>query len=573
MQSTLAVTSTSKLYRDFINITEYDKASVEKAKQIFTDYQSDGTILPGCSFEDNVWYLTNEYENKGLHFKIDVFAYKGIWEARLGLSLEEFIDCCKVFVTTQLGKRALSGIQSTLEDIRNVVSNKYKKLYDFKGFGISNPAAVEDFFSALPVGEDRPIIEFVRNALEERLAFNMYNRPANKARTLAEFRTYFEFDRIIKEFWASDLSPETRIFYFPLYLWWILTAVIPLRPKEFLVISRNCLSKSGNGDYYLKLRRTLLKGKSGKKTEYRIDGDFRTDTYVVPEYIGKAIEEYIDATKEYGSTEINSLFVTDPHYAKWKYREKRSDSRLLTYTNMNTILNYFYMEVIEDQLNYSVVYDAETNLGDNEICKIHLGDTRHIALINLMLEGGTPATAMYLAGHMNTSMGSHYYLNVKNLIECVTYQEYQRLTGSESEFQLTKPKRRTHRSEGLKLADGSFCFSECFANGDVEDCLKVAGPNGEIGYCPSCPLNRRDISAFFSDDDVYRSNLENDCNALLDAVNRYRRGRGEVEDVGRAMLRIRASSISYSDFLASKMAHEQDEESTEATNRTDRFEA
>ena len=98
MQSTLAVTSTSKLYRDFINITEYDKASVEKAKHIFTDYQSDGTILPGCSFEDNVWYLTNEYENKGLHFKIDVFAYKGIWEARLGLSLEEFIDCCKVFV-------------------------------------------------------------------------------------------------------------------------------------------------------------------------------------------------------------------------------------------------------------------------------------------------------------------------------------------------------------------------------------------------------------------------------------------------------------------------------------------
>lgn len=62
-------------------------------------------------------------------------------------------------------------------------------------------------------------------------------------RELADFDSYFEFDDIIKDYWNSDISPEDRFFYYPLYIWWILTAVIPLRPREFLLTERDCIYK------------------------------------------------------------------------------------------------------------------------------------------------------------------------------------------------------------------------------------------------------------------------------------------------------------------------------------------
>ena len=46
---------------------------------------------------------------------------------------------------------------------------------------------------------------------------------------------------------------------------------------------------------------------------------------------------------------------------------------------------------------------------DHEINFIHIGDTRHIAMINLIAEGASPVTAMLLAGHDNITTSSHYF--------------------------------------------------------------------------------------------------------------------------------------------------------------------
>ena len=63
-------------------------------------------------------------------------------------------------------------------------------------------------------------------------------------------------------------------------------------------------------------------------------------------------------------------------------------------------MRYFFNEIISQEYGYQVNYFSfPTRLDENEINLIHIGDTRHIAMINLIAEGASPVTAMLLAGH------------------------------------------------------------------------------------------------------------------------------------------------------------------------------
>ena len=62
-----------------------------------------------------------------------------------------------------------------------------------------------------------------------------FKRGVKKQRSLAQFDSYFLFNDILSDFWKRDISNDTRLFYYPIYLWWRITAIIPLRPKEFIL--------------------------------------------------------------------------------------------------------------------------------------------------------------------------------------------------------------------------------------------------------------------------------------------------------------------------------------------------
>ena len=46
--------------------------------------------------------------------------------------------------------------------------------------------------------------------------------------------------------------------YFPLYLWWKITNIIPLRLVEFCIIPYDCIKESADGKNYIYLRRSCL---------------------------------------------------------------------------------------------------------------------------------------------------------------------------------------------------------------------------------------------------------------------------------------------------------------------------
>jgi len=314
------------------------------------------------------------------------------------------------------------------------------------------------------------------------------------------------------------------------------------------------LTQDKDGNYFLRVRRNKLKGGHTSIT-YKIADDYEINTYRIPDKLAKEIQQYIELTKHLDETELQTLFVLDPHYKQWG-RSKSRKNRYLTYVNMNTILRYFFKTVIIDQHHFTVCYDhPNRHLNNNEICYIHLGDTRHIALINMMQEGATPVIAMMLAGHTNMVTASHYYSNVTTLLECKTYRQCRKLLHGDNTYQITASIANPHfdkLSPKTPLSDGGYCLSAEYNKGSILDCLKATGANGEIGYCPTCVFYRSSTGAFFSSDDIYKQNLSADCEALVQAVRVVRAHQGNVEDIGEALLRVRASSSSYERFLLSK---------------------
>ena len=547
----MIVNNAEELFTSKISFSEFDALAVNEARSRFSDLQDRGIIKKNCVFDDVSWFTTDEYSNIGLHFKFNEFEYKP-YEEILDFELAEFVVYLKAYMVSLFGEIALETIQLFLLDIRHIVSMPPVYVYgNNSDLKLRQPRKCEAFFSSLPADSEE-----LGQLISGLVAYGdlMYGMTEPRQRMLADFDTYFLFNDILEDYWASPLTDEQRLFYFPLVLWWKLTGVIPLRPREFLLTQRECLTKNEEGKYFLHLRRNQLKG-GRKNLKYKIDEDYSVDTYQIPAALGMLIEEYIALTDKYSNTELDTLFVTDVHYKKWE-RSKPFTSRFLTYTNMVTILHYFYHEILHDKYGLTIVSNRiERRLRKNEIGEIRLGDTRHIALINLMQEGGTPAVAMFLAGHLNTETASSYYTNISKFLECKISRQYRKVIGGQVEYAISHFVPKEVATVGVLLESGSRCFSDAYKNGMISDCVNVIGPNGEIGYCPNCKYYSNVHNARPDKTEFYKRNIKDDCAALRDAIEVVRTGKGEESTIGEAMLRLQSSTLSYEAYLKEKSAN------------------
>ena len=554
------LTPAENLFSSTINPSSLDDISISESKRLFIQYRDAGVISGSCSFEDDKWQTTDEYSNVGLRFSVSPFMYKK-YEHIFNMPLKSFKDYIKAYCLSIFGKNVLNSISYTLLDIKHLLATDPQEVIgENAGLNIYSPNRLGDFLSLFVNDENSDLLGSLISSLDyyADMTDPGFGRLAAQ-RELADFPSYFEFDDIIKRFWKEELDESERLFYYPLYIWWNITAVIPLRPREFLLTERNCLSKDTEGNYFLRLRRNQLKGTREKVISYKIRDSYLIQTIPVPDRTGELIEAYLKYTDKYEDTEIDTLFVTDPHYYKWG-QSKHSNSRFLTYVNMNTILRYFFREVVHERYGYTVIYNGEkADHGKKEIRFIHLGDTRHIAFINLMQEGASPVTAMLLGGHENISMASQYYSNVIEFIECKTYREYRKSLSGDVQYNITPLNKLPAVRDFRRLNDGGRCYSREYLNGSIKDCMNISGHNGEIGYCPECPFYRANGHTYFSGDDIYKRRIKEDSKALLMAIRSVMEGKGNPETIGEAVLRARSSSLSYKAYLDEKYTHGGDE--------------
>ena len=547
------------LFISHMNFIDIDSLSISYAKELFLEYQEAGVIKESSSFDDRVWLTTNEYSNVGLYFDFDRFFYNK-YAPVFGLSFDEFTDYVKTYAISIFSKNVLISIENTLLDIKHLLEQNYEDVC--KGWAelkLYSANRLSDFLTLLITDENEEEMDKLLLALDNFMSISSTSGKDFNQRELADHASYLDFNEIIEDYWNSDISKEDRLFYYPLYIWWVLTAVVPLRPREFLLIERNCLTGKAETGYKLKLRRNLLKGGQNGKLSHKIIDSYLSVPQSVPNHIGELIANYIKETEKYDNTELDTLFVTDPHYKKWQHK-KHNDSRFLTYSNMRTILKYFYKEVIQDKYGYTIRYDHE-NIDHNnkEIEFIHLGDTRHIAFTNLSEEGISLVSIMLIAGHADVEMTSHYCSNTISLLECRTYKQHQKLLGGDKQFKLSHTKKLPPAASPVALPDGSLCYSENYKKCNEEDCIKAVGPKGEIGYCRECIFYRGKDMSYFSGDDLCKHRIEEDCQLLFLATQAVMEGKGNPENIHEAIKRLNSSKYSYKAYLEQKLAHEMED--------------
>lgn len=539
----------TKLFRKVNEIILFDDAVIENAKEYFQDYVEKGIILTD-EFEKNKWVTTNEYSNVGFLFNLNKFRYKRFYEKVFQLSYEEFIDYLKSFIVLSMEQHVLITLQTFLRDIKRIIKDtSLESGLVVEHIKIYNPSLCIDFLSMLPCPENNQLNQLIEQL--DTILISSYHLNTKKQRQLAQFQSYFLFNDILNEYWSKQLSQEERLFYYPLYLWWQITAVVPLRPREFLLTQRNCLTEK-DGKYYLTLRRNNLKGKD-KGVSHKISEDYYLTTYEIPYKLAKEILIYLESTKDLSSTQLDTLFVTDSHYKKWK-RLTGTNNRFLTYTNLNTILKYFFYEIISKQYRYFIHHiDTPEQLKENEINFIHIGDTRHIAMINLIAEGASPVTAMLLAGHDNVTTSSHYFSNLSQFIECRSYQVYRKLTNSQTNYGISKTQYKYIANKNyVSLDNKGRCYSPRFAEGDYSDCLKVISSHAELGACTSCPFYRKAGKDYFSMDKTFKKSIDEEALIVDEAIKRVRAGKGNMEDIGEALLNLKTITHSYQEYLTEK---------------------
>ena len=514
-------------YSRFMPIREFNNATLRRAKEIFSEYRQRGVIING-DFEGNSWTFSNEVKKIGLvllTFEGDAKKAGMKW---IGCSYTKYVQYVKAYLVFNLGEISLETMQELnrfFKSLAVATSNEAVQMLDYAHHAVS-------LLQLIPGSNEE------RDAVIETLEDTMERRKWKKKsqRKLADFKSYLRFNDVLTSYW-HDADEKQKLFYFPLYFWWNLTAILPLRPMEFLLTPRKCLCKR-NGEHILTIRRSKLKG-GNEKLKYRIADDYELKEYAIHEPLATELQKYINATKSEMCNQLDTLLIQRPHRAYLGFSQKATN-RYYTYACLTTCLRHFYKEVIGPN--------------EYEISYIRLGDTRHIAMTNLMLSGGSPTICRELAGHANIDISSHYYSNVSNLVKCATIERYRKMKGTEANIDGTLRYPVTKTSS--QSVTGGRCTSPAYQEGHIDDCLMIINDNGHLGDCCSCRYFLPDnpgATLKFYDTDSARQRINADSRYLIRMIELVRKGLGHTEDIGFALLKLQRSSEHYSMCLWEEM--------------------
>lgn len=514
-------------YSRYLIVETLDEKSFLRAGEVFSFYACRG-VLTNSSFDDDIWEMNNEKSRTRIRFDYSDVDYRKKAQGWTGCTSGLFRKCAKAYVAFQIGILEMYSIHRLSAAICRIAGADAGEA-ETAGQECGHVAQFLEMLPGANTGRDY-VIEFLEDM------YAAQNVRKTRRRQLIDFKSYFRFDEEVNSFWETA-DDDRRLFYFPVYFWWTLTAVLPLRVTEFLMVPADCINDNG-GTPAVKVRRTRLKG-GFRGVTYKISGDYETDSYPVSGKVASAVKWYQEKTAGMPRPTIDSLFRRQAMFLhKGNLRDCAAPESPYCYRDLSNTLKLFYME----------------ELAGKGIGKINLGDTRHIAMMNLIISGGSPSMCMELAGHEDINISSHYYANMSNLVECATYELYRR---KEKTDEVQVKGERTYSLEPVQdmvRMEGGWCASPLIRQGDVSDCIRAVGDGGELGDCLSCRYFRPDmqgVSASFYDKEKGKRKVDADSWFLMQMMESVRKGIGCREDILGAMLRLQSSCVHYRECILS----------------------
>lgn len=568
---------------------EYNKEEIEKSKKIFKELK-DKKIIISENFEDAEWVLTNEVSKTTLNFEFDEILYNKEAKQRNMYSYKQFINSVKSYAVLNISKREMRSARQYLHFLKKfaLATNYFNEKKSKNGLDVLGPLEhlagklqyIDGYLHYVNFEGVEHYSLLLDELIDESLAIQNSTSQENNRRKLSDFQSMLLFDRIIEDFWKrvnNNSKKELKKFYFPLYLWWKITNIIPLRLTEFCVTPYDCIEESTNGKFYIYLRRTNLKGnKKGKYVSYKIDEDYKIYKYVISEEIADLIKEYQEITKE-NRRDYNRLicYVTYIKTALPSGDTLSSDSpwfnHNFTRDSLLHLRDKFLTKIVQDEYNYEIldsakfvderivgIEDNETvivefkPLKDNQISAFRLGDIRHYAMINLVMNDISPILIRELVAHEDINTSFHYFGNTSELVKCMSYikykeickKEYDRVGKNKDNVTVKRIFNQLEYNESIQVDNGR-CISKYFIAGQLNDCI----PND--GECEDCDFFIQEKAIDKETQKlklkIIESRIDRESNLIADLLNSYKNTPKINKDLIQNTLKLQNSIKTYYD--------------------------
>lgn len=461
----------------------------------------EGKAVPSDSFTSPFWMIDDGKRQIRIRFSSDEAAYRDGAGAWIGLSFGQFCEAERAYIAKCLG----SYVAETLQDYsRRLVKLGTMSLAEVLEEPF-DPVHL-DFLRLLP-GDPAGRRQAAGSLMEKLKAWKAGPR---KQRELAPLGTYMDFFRRTESFFKS-CSEDQRKKYYPIRLWWDIGSVLPLRATEFLLTPKDCL-RVQDGSNFLTIRSSVKK-KGKRKVYYDIRRDYQMYEYRIGDAVADTVRRYqamAEGIRPQGNWSL--LLPEDP--AKG----------YLDYPAMRELLQEFLVD----------------QLGFDSPC-IRLGDTRHLAMINIALSGASPEVCMALARHEDIDIASSYYSNLSTFVGSAIFS-----SDEEDTVRIVGKAALPADPETMMRVRDGWCDDRGVPDGDVGGCLKNYRQAGHLGDCYGCVhFHPEQLAARIRTRDEMEGHLDLGWDGLLAAIDLLAEDAGHKDGLLSAMDKLRNSAFRY----------------------------
>lgn len=417
-------------------------------------------IIENKDFNDNIWFLVDKNgDGRSLNFQIPY--------NKLKIAL-------KCFAVSKLEE------EFSINYIQQIISSVYESITVTKGFNIIYLSDLEDYIANLNYAKSSLLasstVQFLSftpiNFSEEFMdvCIQFYN-SIQKSRELPNYEHILFFDEKMNQFLEEANSFERKK-YFPILIWWKLTTIIPLRPNEFCTLKRNCIKKKKDNIYEITLPREKQKHNLKRSIEI-------TDTLRINKEIFDLIQEF----QGFDPCNNGTYLFTYKYYKNHKEffgSNLLRDTEFLRRRQLDSLLDQFYKNILIQKYGY------------DDIERISLGDTRHFAFCNMMLQGFNMLSIARIGGHTRLDKQKGYWGHLKYFSESWVYnlaEKHRRLENlniTVPDANFVESNRRILNSYKL---DKDKDFKNCMPV-DYGYCLDIDYPNNCLSDCRFCTFYR-----------------------------------------------------------------------------------
>lgn len=407
--------------------------TLKQGKMLFEDYYDIKSSRLTYSFDENLWKFEDLIEQNIFHF--DFHKFISLISFNKKINIEEFILALKSWTIFNLSCMSPSisykqfnylysialftkGFTSNFRELDELVkdqriySNNQDKNVSFSIKKVT-PETTSRFINSLINFNNFYNRLFIEPIIITNLISSEQLLKSNrKTRLLPNPKEFLNFKDALEQYYYElnekniGKNYKELISFYPLVLWWDITSIIPMRPSEFCMIRRDCLTQ----DNKFTFPRFKQKRNNKESREMII-----YDTLPIPISIIKKIEHYKELTSPYGDTET---LISLPSIVKCSLKIIKGNvdysNKHFTIKYLRLLLGYFYEDIVTNKYGIEVQE------------KIKVGDLRHIAIISMMLQGFDRVEIERLAGHidLNTqySYSNHMHFMVDTEIQNLTNQ-------------------------------------------------------------------------------------------------------------------------------------------------------